>query len=100
MCGRALGEIDCEVLRAPRALREIDCEVLRATRALGEIDCEVLPQGGGISRAAFAQEVVAGPARRQRMSFGSKLFSSKMHVGAARFGCSYSQFGFHRTPGA
>ena len=86
MCGRALGEIDCEVLRA--------------TRALGEIDCEVLPQGGGISRAAFAQEVVAGPARRQRMSFGSKLFSSKMHVGAARFGCSYSQFGFHRTPGA
>ena len=63
MCGRALGEIDCEVLRAPRALREIDCEVLRATRALGEIDCEVLPQGGGLSRAALGGEEI-GRARR------------------------------------
>ena len=42
MCGRALGEFDCEVLRA--------------TRALGEIDCEVLPQGGGLSRAALGGE--------------------------------------------
>ena len=48
MCGRALGEIDCEVLRATRALR----------RALGEIDCEVLPQGGGLSRAALGGEEI------------------------------------------
>ena len=77
MCGRALGEIDCEVLRAPQAL--------------GEIDCEVLPQGGGISRAAFAQEVVAGPARRQRnvvrlLSSTDEIDKRTMHVGAARFG--------------
>ena len=60
MCGRALGEIDCEVLRATRALR----------RALGEIDCEVLPQGGGLSRAALGGEEIG----RGRFFRGSYRF--------------------------